>query len=65
MVEDHEGSEAGQLPKAWTRGCRKTESCQRASGAKSPYVDSAEWDEKCPGLDNHRHYMKDSRFCQS
>ena len=36
MAEDHGAPEAGQLPKAWTRGCRETESRQRASGAKSP-----------------------------
>ena len=37
MAEDHEAPEAGQLPRAWTRGRRKREreSRQRASGAKS------------------------------
>ena len=28
--------EAGQLSRAWTRGCKKTESRKRVSGAKSP-----------------------------
>ena len=32
---NHGAPEAGQLPRAWTKGRRKTESCQRASGAKS------------------------------
>ena len=38
LAEDYEAPEAGQLPKAWTRGRKETEreSRQRASGAKSP-----------------------------
>ena len=36
MAEDHEATEAGQLPRAWTRGRKESESFQRASGAKSP-----------------------------
>ena len=36
MAEDHGAPEAGQLPRAWTRGRRETESRQRVSGAKSP-----------------------------
>ena len=36
MAEDHGSPEAGQLPKAWTRGRRETEICQKVSGAKSP-----------------------------
>ena len=42
MVEDHGAPEAGQLSRAWTRGCRETESRQRASATKSPLLDSAE-----------------------
>ena len=29
MAENHEVPEAGQLPRAWTRGRRETENCQR------------------------------------
>ena len=29
MAEDHGPPEVGQLPRAWTRGRRETESCQR------------------------------------
>ena len=36
MAEDHEAPEAGQLPRAWTRGRRETLSRQRVSSAKSP-----------------------------
>ena len=36
MAEDHEVTEAGQLPRAWTSGRREIKSLQRASGAKSP-----------------------------
>ena len=36
MAEDHGAPEAEQLPRAWTRGRRETESRQRVSGAKSP-----------------------------
>ena len=36
MAENHEAPETGQLFRAWTRGRRKSERCQRASGAKSP-----------------------------
>ena len=36
MVEDHGASEAGQLPRVWTRGCRETENRQRVTSAKSP-----------------------------
>ena len=42
MAEDHGAPEAGQLPRVWIRGRKETESCQRASGAKSPLLDSAE-----------------------
>ena len=35
MEENHEASEAGQLPRVWTRGHRGTENCQKVSGAKS------------------------------
>ena len=35
MAEDHGGPEAGQLPRAWTRGRRETENRQKASGAES------------------------------
>ena len=42
FAEDHGVPEAGQLPKAWTIGRKETESCQRASGAESPLLDSAE-----------------------
>ena len=42
MAEDHGAPEAGQLPRVWTRGRKETESRQKASGAKSPYLDSAE-----------------------
>ena len=42
MVEDGGAPEAGQLLRAWTRGCKGTESCQRANGTKSPWLDSAE-----------------------
>ena len=41
-AEDHGAPEAGQLPRAWTRGRRETESRQRVSGAKSPWLDSTE-----------------------
>ena len=36
MAEDHGAPESGQLPRAWTRGRKETESRQRVSGAKSP-----------------------------
>ena len=42
MAEDHRAPEAGKLPKAWTRGRKESVSRQRASGAKSPLLDSAE-----------------------
>ena len=35
-MEDHGALEVGQLSRAWTRGRRETENCQRVSGAKSP-----------------------------
>ena len=35
MAEDHGAPDAGQLPRAWTIGCRETESRHRVSGAKS------------------------------
>ena len=35
MAEDHRAPEARQLPRAWTRGRRETDSRQKASGAKS------------------------------
>ena len=31
MAEDHEVPEAVKLPRVWTRGRKKTESCQRVS----------------------------------
>ena len=36
IAEVHGAPEIGQLPKAWTRGRRETESCQRGSAAKNP-----------------------------
>ena len=42
MAEHHRAPEAGQLPRAWARGRRERENRQRASGKKSPYLDSAE-----------------------
>ena len=36
MAEDYGVPKAGQLPKAWTRGRKETESRQRVKGAKSP-----------------------------
>ena len=36
MAEDHGAPEAGQPPRAWTRGRRKTKSRQKASSAESP-----------------------------
>ena len=42
MAVDHGAQEAGQLPKAWTRGRRETDSRQRVSGAKSPKLDSTD-----------------------
>ena len=35
MTENHGAPEAGQLPRAWARGRRETESRQSMSGAKS------------------------------
>ena len=35
MAEDHRAPEAGQLSRAWTRGRRETENCQRASDESS------------------------------
>ena len=43
MAEDHGASEAGKLPRAWTRGCKETESRQRASGAKSQIGGEEKW----------------------
>ena len=65
MAEDHGAPEAGQLSRVWTRGRRETESRQRVSGVKSPLLDSAERDERCPGTSVHRRCRKDSQFCQS
>ena len=65
MAEDHGAPEAGQLPRVWTRGRREIDGRQRLSGAKSPYLDSAESDERCPGTSVHRRCKKNSRFCQS
>ena len=42
MAKDHGAPEAGQLSTACTTGRRETESRQRASGAMSPLLDSAE-----------------------
>ena len=36
MTENHAASETVQLPRAWTRGRRETESRQRVSGPESP-----------------------------
>ena len=36
MAEDRGAPESVQLPWAWTKGRRETESCQRVSRAKSP-----------------------------
>ena len=41
-MEDHGAPEARQLSRTWTRGHKETESRPRASGAKSPLLDSAE-----------------------
>ena len=64
MAEDYEAPEAGQLPRAWTKRRRETGNCQRASDAKSPSLDNAEYDERCPGTSVHRRCSKDFRFCQ-
>ena len=61
-AEDHGAPEAGQLSRAWTRGRGETMSRQRASGAKSPSLDSAKRDEMF-GTSVRRRCMKDSRFC--
>ena len=42
MAEDHGAPEAGELHRAWDRGRRETENCERASDAKSPLLDSTE-----------------------
>ena len=42
MVEGHGALETAKLSRAWTRGRRETESRQKASGAKSPQLDSTE-----------------------
>ena len=42
MAEDHGGPEAGQFPRVWIRGRKETKSRQRASGAESPLLNSAE-----------------------
>ena len=60
--EDHGAPEAGQLTRVWTRGCRETKSRQRASGAKSLLLDSAQSDERCPGTGVHSRCMKDFQF---
>ena len=65
MAEDYGAPEAGKLPRVWIKGRRETESRQRVSSAKSPLLDSAEWDERCPGAGVRRRCRKDSRFCQS
>ena len=36
MLEDHGALETEKLSSAWTRGCRETESRQRASSTKIP-----------------------------
>ena len=36
VAKDYGSSEAGQLPRVWTRGRSETKSRQRVSGAKSP-----------------------------
>ena len=41
MAEHHGVSEAGKLPRAWTKSRTETENRQRASGAKSPQLDNA------------------------
>ena len=60
MAEDHGAPEARQLSRAWTRGCRETESYQRVNGKKSLLLDSAERDESCPGTIVHMRCRKDS-----
>ena len=42
MAKDNGAPEVGQLSRAWTRGCKETESRQTASGAARPWLDSAE-----------------------
>ena len=49
IAEDYGILEAGQLYMAWTRGRKETKSRQRVSGVKSPQLDSAKRDERCPG----------------
>ena len=42
MAKDHGTPETEQLFREWARGCTETENRQRASGPKSPHLDSAE-----------------------
>ena len=42
VAEDHGAPETGQIPRAWTRGRKETQSCERVSNAKGPLLDSAE-----------------------
>ena len=58
MAEDHGPPETGQLPRTWTKDRRETKSRQRASGAKSQLLESAEWDEGCLKTDFRKHCMK-------
>ena len=42
MAKDYGVTETGQLPRAWIRGRRETKSHRRASGAKSPLLDTVQ-----------------------
>ena len=42
MAENHGAPEAGRLSRIWTRGRKETDNHQKAGGAKSPLLDSAE-----------------------
>ena len=56
MVEDHGASEHENFPGPGPER-------QRATGPKSPYLGSAEQDDRCPGSNDCRRCMNDSRFC--
>ena len=38
MAEDHEAPETGQLPRAWIKGRKETESCKKTSSAESRWT---------------------------
>ena len=64
MAESMESQKPGNSPRLGPKvGKRERESCQRASGAKSQYLDSAEGDERCLGTIVRRRCRKNSRFC--